>query len=138
MARVRAASSPALSRPNEDLALLPVGALVCAGCKRRPETCVWSEYQDNQPTQELCEDCWHGYCKGVAPRDPQSKPVVASMLKTNPVSCNRVQKWKVQLENRGALSPAIGTSNPQSVSRKVTVGMEWMEEHLVDLHRGDT
>ena len=131
MARVRAASSPALSRPNEDLALLPVGALVCAGCNRRPETCVWSEYQDNQPTQELCEDCWHGYCKGVAPRDPQSKPVVASMLKTNPVSCNRVQKWKVQLENRGALSPAIGTSNPQSVFRKVTVGMEWMEERRI-------
>ena len=41
-------------------------------------------------------------------------------------------------ENRGAFSPALGTSNPQSVSRKVTVGMEWMEEHLVDLHRGDT
>lgn len=115
-----------------ELALLPVGALVCAGCARRPETCAWAEYENNQAVHEVCEDCWTGYCKGVAPREPQSKGVVANMLKTNAASRDRVWKWKKHLENRGALSPAIGaTAIPNSVSRKVSVGMEWVEERKI-------
>ena len=93
---------------------------------------MWAEYQNTQPVHELCENCWIGYCKGVAPRQPQTKPVVANMLKTNPASLNRVQKWTRHLDNRGAVSPAIGGTNiPNSVSRKVTVGMEWMEERKI-------
>ena len=93
---------------------------------------MWAEYQNKQPVHELCEDCWTAYCKGVAPREPQSKPAVAHMLKANPASLDRVKKWTGHLENRGALSPAIGGMNvPNSVSRKVTVGMEWMEERKI-------
>ena len=72
---------------------------------------MWAEYQNNQPVHELCEDCWTGYCKGVAPREPQTKPVEANMLKANPAPLNRVKKWTGHLDNRGALSLAIGGMN---------------------------
>ena len=57
---------------------------------------------------------------------------MAGMLKTNAGSRDRVGKWKQQLADRGALSPAMGSdATPNSVNRTVTVGMEWVEERQI-------
>ena len=138
MARNRAHSAPPEAK---EYSIVPLGATVCAGCSGRPETHAWAEYDDKKPRHDICQQCWTAYCKGIAPREPQAKAVVAAMLKSNEASRDRLAKWRRQLEDRGVISPAIGAeATPNSVKRTVTIGMEWVEErkiHTIDKLKAD-
>lgn len=84
---------------------------------------------------EWCAKCWSGYCNAVRPRKPQAPTEAAKAIKGNPKSQARIKAWAAQSEQHAAFLPRADPADPsaapgvpQSASRKVVVGVEWVEE----------
>ena len=108
--------------------------------------------------QAICDACWFAYGHGVAPRAPQEQEQIAQHMHGSVGARERLRGWRHRLDSRGVISPAArdgtgadastgGVHSPagsegrigcagvplEGVSKKITVGAKWLENHNVVL-----